>query len=162
MANILEELQSRASAALKRLQEAQAQFQAAQQKLAVAQQEHTAWATALNFEARRQQQERQQQEQKDLTPPSQPVVPPETATPQLAAPDINKTDLIKQALARHSGATPAELYKDVQQHVTKAYLYAVLSRLNRNKSVKVKARKYYLQSVAKVEEVKPEQNPIVQ
>lgn len=159
MANLLEELQSRAAASLRRMQEAQTQFQLAQQKLAVAQQEHTAWATALGFETRRQQ------EQKALTPPPQSpqqAVPTENATPQLATPDINKTDLIKQALARHSGATPAELYKDVQQHVTKAYLYAVLSRLNRNKTVKVKGRKYYLQSVAKVEEVKHEQNPTVQ
>jgi hypothetical protein len=180
MADILEELKLRLLDAQKVFATVQRDLQTHQQKFAVAQQELNAWQQAVAFETRNQQLKAQAveaetlQSAKPLQLPSSsgsqihPVSqsPPAASEQQASATnatDVNKTKLIKQAIARHTGIRPSALWGELQQQITREYLYAVLSRLKNNKKSGVleKKGKYYIQPGAKMEETK-DQNQILQ
>jgi hypothetical protein len=69
-----------------------------------------------------------------------------------ATEEINKTDLIREAIRQHPGASPADLWDTVKEQVSRTYLYSVLKRLKENDEVIVRRKKYYFKAVAKPEE----------
>lgn len=73
--------------------------------------------------------------------------------PEAKPEDINKTDLIRDAIRQHPGASPADLWDSVKEQVSRAYLYSVLKRLKENEEVIVRRKKYYFKAVSKPEEV---------
>jgi hypothetical protein len=170
-----------------RLADAQQRFQIAAQKLQQAQAEHnaamaeyTSWQNAFVAETKREN----PHIQTVVMQPGQPGQPPRivqqvvhqpqqvqrivggVATtmptvgppppPQAASGDqINKTDLIRDVLRQHpNGITPADVWRQVKEQIGRAYVYSVLNRLKATKQVSERRGKYFLLVIAKTEEEK--------
>jgi hypothetical protein len=68
-----------------------------------------------------------------------------------AAVEINKTNLIRDAIRQHPGASPADLWDAVKEQVSRTYLYSVLKRLKENDEVMVRRKRYYFKELSKPE-----------
>jgi hypothetical protein len=155
-----------------RQQDAQRRFQAAQQKLAVAQaeaqsaqQEFNSWNYALATEMRKEQQEAAAALAAKQVGPPAPAPAPDTTSVNASAtnvPEVNKTDLVRGVLRQHpNGITPTEIWNELKNQVGNAYIYSVLKRLkDRDEAAKKRGGKYYLKH-PQSEEVSA-QNGVVQ
>jgi hypothetical protein len=153
MSQFLEMLKVRLVDAQQRLGAAQAALQKAQVEHQTVMQEFGSWQNAVAVETRR---EAQQQS----TPPAQPSPqlrsqPPMSIPVPPSTPEVNKALLIRDVLRQHpSGITPADVWREVKDHVGRPYVYSVLKRLKDKKQVAERRGKYFLQIVPKQEEVK--------
>lgn len=147
MSSFIDELTSRAAEAQKRLQIAQQEMQAAQARLQAVAQEFNSLQFLLVTETSKAQQKKTQ-----AGPASSNAAVAQSAATQ-QAPDVNKTDLIRDVLKQHAGGiTPSEIWKEVKGQVKhRAYLYSVLKRLRDRDEVLVKKNKYLLRLLAKPE-----------
>jgi hypothetical protein len=139
------------------MQEAQVKFQAAQQKMNLANaefqaaaQEFNAWQTLVAATARKEQ---------HGAPPAVSVSAQVTVSPNVAAQLVsssktegNKTNAVRELLRQHpAGMTPLEIWKQMESQMTnRAYLYSVLKRLKDRGDARERRGKYFLNP--KVEE----------
>ena len=141
------------------LAEAHKVFTEAQQKMQGYQ--STFQAAATNFQSYQrivaiQQAKEAREQQQNANATGTPTVTQSAAaptTPQVKpnAQEVNKTQLVRDALRQHPGASPAELFDLVREHVGRAYLYSVLKRLRKDEKVTVKGKKYFLNEPPKPE-----------
>ena len=81
-----------------------------------------------------------------------------------ASPEVNKTDLIRDALRRRpTGLTPGDLWHVVKDQIpNRSYVYAVLGRLKERDQVTVRRGKYYIRAVAEKPDTQEMQETVVQ
>lgn len=160
---LLEELRNRHHDAQVKLQEAQqafqiaqaantkaaAEFQKAQQTLAVATQQYHGWNTAYGAVMAEEAARKQEAEQKQLQLPNTGTPVPLTL-PAVQSESIqtgeqkSKTDIIRELLRQNPhGMTPTEIWSHVhEQFKYRAYLYSVLKRLTDREELSVRRGKY--------------------
>ena|ERR1700728_1369943 len=158
MSVLLDELKAKIAFAQKRLQEATAKLQAAQQEHHAANQEVGSLTFLITTYAQREQAERASVEaaQKNLALEVSPQVvvdPPESRTEPIAgilapAPEQNetsKTDLVRDQLKSHpNGIRPAQVWLALKNQIPqRSYVYAVLGRLKAREEVAVRRGKYF-------------------
>ncbi len=134
---------------------AQADFQRAQQALAVAQQQFQGWSTAYNAVMAEETARKHAAEQEQLQLPNTASVPSIAASasepePIQIAEHKSKTDAIRDLLRQNPhGMTPTEIWSHVQdQFKYRAYLYSVLKRLTDREELCVRRGKYSFRMVA--------------
>jgi len=173
MSTFLETLKERLLESQKRMQAAQAALQAAQVEHQTAVQEFIAWQNAVASETRRDQPSLplpvsaaipatvvaamarrvpavtiRPVTADNQTPPS----PNPQAQPQLEAPKINKSELVRGALRGFpNGATPGQVWENVKDRVPRTYVYSVLKRMRDQKSACQRRGKYFFVESHKVE-----------
>lgn len=164
----VEFLKTRQQEAARKLQVAQVQLQQAQLAFNQAQQQATSWTIALQTELQRAQQEAaaaarpveraeptaQSSASADEQPPSPPPLSPPNVKPTSAneaaeqiasAPEINKTILVRNVLSQHpDGITPVEIFKELKNQVSAAYVHSVLHRLKERDEIVKRRGKYSL------------------
>lgn len=166
MSQFLETIKERLADSQRRLQASTVKLQHAQAEHQAVSQEFVSWQNAFNVETRREQLEQLNENQKRAEQ-QKPQAPPQRISGSIAVqlpalrvsatgivtppeslpdtPEINKTKMIKDVLLNNSnGITPAEVWKKVQNHVGRAYVYSVLKRLKDKKQVSERRGKYYL------------------
>jgi hypothetical protein len=158
MSQFLDILRARLADAQQRLQIAQANLVRVQTEHQAVMQEYGSWQNAVAVETRREAQEQAQIQASErvLAGGSPPTPVPHLAVP-LVAPgsEINKVHLIRDVLRQHpNGITPADVWREVKDHVGRAYVYSVLKRLKDRKQVAERRGKYFLQITPKPEETK--------
>jgi hypothetical protein len=164
MSKILEELQSRAAEAKKRLDEATALFQSAQQAQTQAQHNFNVWNLAAQIEAREEQQRQIVASEKQLPlPTGKPHVTPSLS----AAPEdvidnseaLNKTDIVRNLLKQHpAGMSAVAIWEEVgTQFNHRPYLYSVLKRLRDRQEIVKRRNRYSLATIARAEGDKEQQ-----
>ena len=176
MPKILEELQTRAAEAKKKLDEATVAFQAAQATQNQALQNYNVWSLALQIETREEQQRQAAATEKQLPLPNTSTTGKEAPVIVTSGPDdecfvvdavdqlesLNKTDIVRNLLRQHpDGMAATEIWKQVHsQFQHRPYLYSILKRLRDRDEVTKRRGKYFLKLASKVEEVK-EQHSVV-
>jgi len=150
----LETLKLRQGEATRTLQTAQVRLQVAQNEFNLASQRAGACNILLAAEMQRVQLEAAAQEAAEraaLPGPHasvsepKPVAPEVTPTSPASSAEINKTELVRNVLRGHtSGITPNEIWKELKNQVTTAYVHSVLHRLMDRDEVGRKRHKYYL------------------
>jgi hypothetical protein len=160
MSQFLEMLKTRLADAQTRLQLAQVALQKATIEHQAVMQEFSSWQNAVNVESRREMQDQVTQQPQPLAR----AVPVNVVTQPLASsthihhaavsPEINKSNLIREVLRQHpNGVSPADVWKEVRDHVGRAYVYSVLKRLKDRKQASERRGKYFL-----LVDVKPEED----
>jgi hypothetical protein len=168
MSTFLDTLKDRLAESSKRYQEvserfkiAQTEHQNATAKLQKTQAEYTtlgqefgSWQKAVEVETRKEQAAAltagippsPEAEQKSSPPVSQAAI----------APEVNKTDLIREVLQQHPGGMiPADVWKAAKTHIPdRTYVYSVLKRLKDRGEISVKRGKYFFRMTPKPEEAK--------
>jgi hypothetical protein len=154
MSDLLERLKEGLAEAQKRQAEVGRRFQIVQLEFQAANAELVGYQKVLELETRREL-------EKAAAAPAE--GPATKAEQQAEAVEINKTQLVKDALADHPGLTPAQLYGALKHQMPRRnYLYSVLKRLKDRKQVCEKRGKYYLPAVPKIEEVHEQQPSTLQ
>ena len=168
MSEFIDMLKQRLDDAQKRLQETQNYLQQAQARHQAVAQEFTSLQTLINLENARAQKAAQESARAVVVPVKDPVfnLPVMTAFPvnatqavagavsgANAAPEINKTQMIREVLRQHTnGISPAQVWLNVKDDVERNYVYSVLKRMKDKGEVKERRGKYYLQVVSSKEE----------
>jgi hypothetical protein len=143
MSQMIERLKEGLADAQKRHGEVTKRFQAAQAEWQASNAEVLGYQKVIELETRRDL------EKAAIAPQME---GPVTQAEQQAGQDVNKTQLVKDALADHPGLTPAQLYGALKNQIGRPYVYSVLKRLKDKKQVCEKRGKYYLPPTPKLEE----------
>jgi hypothetical protein len=126
--NHLEYLKRGFEESQKRFQEGQREFGAAQVKYNAIAQEFNAWQTLYQAAKRK--------ENGDSSIP---------ATQAPKGVEKKQTEAVREFLDQHPGATPAEIWKQLQSQIAnRAYLYSVLKRLRDRGDAMERKGKYFL------------------
>ena len=175
VSEFLEIVRARWGDATKRLQSATLRLQQAQAEHQAAAQEAHSWQTILQSEERREAAQRVatanplgteppagntiQQQPSAQTPPT---VPLSVVSNAPAESDLNKSELIRQALRSHPGGLkPAEVWHKLKDQIpNRSYIYSVLGRLKERDQVLIKRGKYTLRIVTPKGEEGKEHLPI--
>jgi len=152
MSGYLEQLKADLAEAQKRLQEAQAKMQAYQLIFQAAHADVQSYQRVVDAQTKKEQAAAEQVFGPREAPAAPAPTAPESPAPGSPAPGVNKTDLIREALRQHPGATPADLFEVVRGQVGRAYLYSVLKRLRENEEVMIRRKKYWLRAISKPEQ----------
>ena len=174
----LAEAHKRFAQAQQAFQKAQAEMNQFQQTFAKTQaefqsasQEFNSWQIAVRVESQKQQVAIPQQPLPQplsapvvqriiprITQQVHPIILPVGVVPSQpaanAAPEINKTEAIRQVLNQHpAGITPGELWKEVASQISqRPYMYSILKRLKDNEEVTVRRGKYFLKAAPVAQE----------
>jgi hypothetical protein len=152
---LIEELLQRNANAQKRLQEATAKLQAAQQEHQAALADSGTWQSAIN--AVKKEMAAQNQPQPNSGQPAAATTPQQQipiSQPPAAKEEVNKTDLVRQILRQHpEGTRPTDIWRQLANQLKhRAYLYSILKRLKDRDEVSEKRGKYFTKGVPKIEE----------
>jgi hypothetical protein len=174
MTKILDELQARVAEAKKRLDDAMAALQVAQQACTQAQHNFNVWNMAAQVEFRDEQAKQAAAEAKQMPLPTVKTAPDAEssvindvvdfvdAVPESSV-SLNKTDMVRDLLRQHpAGMTATEIWAEVSgQFKYRPYLYSVLKRLkDRDEITKRRTGKYCLKLATKIEEVTQQQSVV--
>lgn len=152
----LDTLRERHADATKRLTEATQRFQKMQSEMQSLQQEASSLAIVIQREVAREQAEQAtriiNQETLPLIGNANLQIPHQQPKEVVASEgeinkpesEVNKTELIRDALQRHPGGmAPGEVWKEVRGQISnRSYVYAVLARLKDREQVTVRRGKY--------------------
>jgi hypothetical protein len=169
MSITLDDLKAKLEAAQKRLAEAKAKLEYAQQVNNYAQYEVNTWTAAVNIQNNLEEQQKKEAAiaapagavGQTAASPATSETKPTTQTigsgsSENTSQEVNKTEAIRELLRQHpAGLTPADLWKNVKDKIShRPYLYSVLKRLKDRDEVTIRRGKYLLKSTPKVEEQK--------
>lgn len=154
MSDYLERLKADLVEAQKRLTGAQQKMQSFQAEFQAAHADVQSFTRAVETVARREQQEEAEKLQARSGEPKSLDADVPLASGSADGHEVNKTDLIRDAIRLHPGASPADLYDSVKDQVSRTYLYSVLKRLKEHDEVMVRRKKYYFKTVSRIEEAK--------
>jgi hypothetical protein len=144
MSQLIDHLKEGLAEAIKRHAEVTKRFQAAQAEWQAANAEVNGYQKVIELETRREL-------EKAAASPH--MSEPATKQTEQAEREVNKTQLVKEALAEHPGLTPAQLWGALKDQMTRRnYVYSILKRLKDKKQVVEKRGKYYLPAIPKIEE----------
>jgi hypothetical protein len=144
MSELLDRLKDGLADAQKRQAESLKRFQAVQVEYNIVTAEVTGYQKVLELETRKEL------EKAAATPP---VIGPQQQSEQQVERELNKTELVRSALAEHPGLTPAQLWGALRNQMGRRnYLYSILKRLKDRKQILEKRGKYYLPPTPKIEE----------
>jgi hypothetical protein len=174
MAKILGELQARVIEARKRLDEANATLNAAQQAQITANHNFNVWSMAALAEAREEQLKQAEASEQQLPLPTPKLETLETFSDiadlaevlaDQSANDIealSKTDSVRELLRRHpAGMTAVDIWNEVSADFKhRPYLYSVLKRLRDRDEVVMRRKRYYLKLANKVGEAKEQESVV--
>jgi hypothetical protein len=147
MSELLERLKAGLASAQKRQAEVLKQFQAVQAEYNAVTQEVTGYQKVLENETRIEQQQATLRDLARETVKQLDGIEPEPT------PEVNKTQVIREALGQHPGMTPADTWKAVRGQIrSRNYVYSVLKRLKDRKQIIERRGKYYLPATPKTEE----------
>ena len=160
MSEFLEHLKSDLAEAQKRFAHFQAQLQSSQAAFQAAAADVQSYQRVVDAQTKKEELDSQQskspQEAARIATAS-PAPTPEVAE---GSSSVNKTQMIRDALRQHAGATPADLMEYTGGQIGRAYLYSVLKRLREKEEVIVRRKKYYWKGEAKIEEVRKSQDVV--